>query len=112
MEVTRNTGPEDNFLKKVRDLANAKNIVLIFDECTSGFRETFGGIHMKFDVQPDMAMFGKTMGNGYGITAVVGKKEINENTVSLRIIGEEKQEILKVDDFLQKINKKCSYPRS
>ena len=43
---------------------------------------------------------------------VVGKKEINENTVSLRIIGEEKQEILKVDDFLQKINKKCSYPRS
>ena len=31
---------------------------------------------MKFDVEPDMAMFGKTMGNGYGITAVVGKKEI------------------------------------
>ena len=59
MEVTRNTGPEDNFLKKVRDLADSKNIVLIFDECTSGFRETFGGIHMKFDVEPDMAMFGK-----------------------------------------------------
>ncbi len=79
MEVTRNTGPEDNFLKKVRDLADSKNIVLIFDECTSGFRETFGGIHMKFDVEPDMAMFGKTMGNGYGITAVVGKKEIMES---------------------------------
>ena len=44
-----------------------------------GFRETFGGIHMKFDVEPDMAMFGKTMGNGYGITAVVGKKEIMES---------------------------------
>ena len=79
MEVTRNSGPEDNFLKKVRDLADSKNIVLIFDECTSGFRETFGGIHMKFDVEPDMAMFGKTMGNGYGITAVVGKKEIMES---------------------------------
>ena len=79
MEVTRNTGPEDNFLKKVRDLADSKNIVLIFDECTSGFRETFGGIHMKFDVEPDMAMFGKTIGNGYGITAVVGKKEIMES---------------------------------
>ena len=79
MEVTRNTGPEDNFLKKVRDLADSKNIVLIFDECTSGFRETFGGIHMKFDVEPDMAMFGKTMGNGYGITAVIGKKEIMES---------------------------------
>lgn len=79
MEVTRNTGPEDNFLKKVRDLADSKNIVLIFDECTSGFRETFGGIHKKFDVEPDMAMFGKTMGNGYGITAVIGKKEIMES---------------------------------
>ena len=60
-------------------IADSKNIVLIFDECTSGFRETFGGIHMKFDVEPDMAMFGKTMGNGYGITAVVGKKEIMES---------------------------------
>ena len=79
MEVIRTTKPEDDFLKKVRDLANAKNIVLVFDECTSGFRETFGGIHMKFDVEPDMAMFGKTMGNGYGITAVVGKKEIMES---------------------------------
>ena len=79
MEVIRTTKPEDDFLKKVRDLANAKYIVLVFDECTSGFRETFGGIHMKYDVEPDMAMFGKTMGNGYGITAVVGKKEIMES---------------------------------
>ena len=36
--------------------------------------------HLKFDVEPDMAMFGKTMGNGYGITAVVGKKEIMESS--------------------------------
>ena len=43
MEVVRNFGPEDNFLHKVRELATRNNIVLIFDECTSGFRETFGG---------------------------------------------------------------------
>src|SRR5690606_36372499 len=42
MEVVRNFGPENDFLQKVRDLATRKNIVLIFDECTSGFRETFG----------------------------------------------------------------------
>jgi len=53
-----------------------KNIVLIFDECTSGFRETFGGIYKKYGVEPDVAIYGKTLGNGYGITAVVGKKEI------------------------------------
>ena len=44
MEVIRNFEPNNNFLQKVRDLANKKNIVLIFDECSSGFRETFGGI--------------------------------------------------------------------
>jgi glutamate-1-semialdehyde 2,1-aminomutase len=78
MEVLRNFGPKDNFLQKVRDLATKKNIVLIFDECTSGFRETFGGIYKKFGVEPDMAMYGKTIGNGYALTAVVGKKSIME----------------------------------
>ncbi len=76
MEVVRNTGPENNFLERVRDLATKKGIVLIFDECTSGFRETYGGIHKKYNVEPDMAMFGKTMGNGYAITAVVGRRNV------------------------------------
>jgi len=78
MEVERTVGPEDNFLTKVRKLATENNIVLIFDECTSGFRETFGGIYKKYNVEPDMAMYGKALGNGYAITAVVGKKEIME----------------------------------
>ena len=78
MEVMRSEGPHDDFLKRVRDLATAKNIVLIFDECSSGFRQTFGGLHKLFDVEPDMAMFGKTLGNGYSITAVIGKREVME----------------------------------
>ena len=82
MEVIRNHGPENNFLKKVRDLATKKGIVLVFDECTSGFRETFGGIHKKFDVEPDLAMFGKTIGNGYALTAVVGKKNVMSSVES------------------------------
>ena len=76
MEVIRNRGPENNFLQKVRDLATQRGIVLVFDECTSGFRETFGGIHKKYQVNPDLAMFGKTLGNGYAITSVVGVKEV------------------------------------
>ena len=82
MEVIRNEGPEDNFLKKVRDLADQHSIVLIFDECTSGFRETFGGIHKKYEVEPDIAMFGKALGNGYALTAVLGKKEVMESAQS------------------------------
>ena len=78
MEVVRNMGPEDNFLEKVRELATSKNIVLIFDECTSGFRETLGGLHKKYNVEPDMAMFGKAMGNGYAVTAIIGRREIME----------------------------------
>ena len=78
MEVVRNMGPEDNFLQKVRKLATERGVVLIFDECTSGFRETFGGLHKKYGVEPDMAMFGKALGNGYGITATIGKREIME----------------------------------
>ncbi len=78
MEVVRNMGPENDFLHKVRDLATKRNIVLIFDECTSGFRETFGGLHLKYGVEPDMAMFGKAIGNGYAITATIGRREIME----------------------------------
>ena len=78
MEVMRNSSPKDNFLHKVRELTAEKNIILIFDECTSGFRETYGGLHKKFGVEPDMAIFGKALGNGYAITATIGRREIME----------------------------------
>jgi glutamate-1-semialdehyde 2,1-aminomutase len=75
MEVSRNEGPKDNYLQKVRDLATENNIILIFDECTSGFRGTFGGLHKKYDVEPDLAIFAKALGNGYAISACIGKQE-------------------------------------
>jgi glutamate-1-semialdehyde 2,1-aminomutase len=78
MEVVRNKGPEKGFLEKVRQLATEKNIVLIFDECTSGFRQAFGGVHKLYGVEPDMAVFGKALGNGYAITAVIGRRNIME----------------------------------
>ena len=78
MEVERNEPPKNEFLNKVRKIATEKNIVLIFDECTSGFRETCGGLHKKYGVEPDMAIFGKALGNGYAITATIGRQEIME----------------------------------
>ena len=78
MEVVRNKEPEDNFLHKVRKLASERNIVLIFDECTSGFRQTFGGLHKMYGVEPDIAMFGKALGNGYAITAILGRRNVME----------------------------------
>jgi glutamate-1-semialdehyde 2,1-aminomutase len=78
MEVSRNTEPEQGFLKSVRKLATENDIILIFDECTSGFRQTFGGLHKLYNVEPDMAIFGKALGNGYAITSVIGRREIME----------------------------------
>ena len=75
MEVCRGSLPNTNFLKKVRSLANKKKIVLIFDECTTGFRRYLGGVHMCQKIYPDLCMFGKALGNGYAITAVIGKKK-------------------------------------
>ena len=75
MEVQRYEKPKNNFLKQVRKLCNKNKIILIFDECTTGFREAYGGIHKKYKVYPDMAMFGKAIGNGYAINAIIGKKK-------------------------------------
>ena len=80
MEVSRNFEPEDNFLKKIRKICDDNKIILIFDECTTGFRYNLGGLHLRYGVNPDLATFGKTMGNGYGITAVIGKKKIMKQT--------------------------------
>jgi glutamate-1-semialdehyde 2,1-aminomutase len=78
MEVSRNVNPENDFLQRVRQLANRNGIVLIFDECTSGFRQTFGGLHKFYGVEPDIAMFGKALGNGYAITALIGRRSVME----------------------------------
>ncbi|WP_291420059.1 aminotransferase class III-fold pyridoxal phosphate-dependent enzyme [Devosia sp.] len=78
MEVARTFDPSPDFLKKVRELATANGIVLIFDECTSGFRQSFGGLHKLYGVEPDMAVFGKALGNGYAVTAVIGRREVME----------------------------------
>ena len=78
MEVQRNVKPKDKFLEKVRKITKQKSIVLIFDECTSGFRKTFGGLHKYYGVEPDMCIFGKALGNGYAINAILGKRSVME----------------------------------
>lgn len=78
MEVSRNAGPDDGFLERVREVATERGIVLVFDECTSGFRQSFGGLHLLYGVEPDMATFGKTIGNGYAVTAIIGRRSVME----------------------------------
>jgi glutamate-1-semialdehyde 2,1-aminomutase len=68
--------PDPEFLQRVRDAADRYKVVLIFDEIVTGFRLDLGGAQTYFGVTPDLASFGKAMGNGMPISAVVGRREI------------------------------------
>ena len=52
---------------------------MIFDECTTGFRQTYGGLHKEYSVEPDMIIYGKALGNGYPIRSILGKRRIMQN---------------------------------
>jgi glutamate-1-semialdehyde 2,1-aminomutase len=79
MEPVRATAPEPGFLEGVRAIADRTGAVLIFDEVTSGFRINLGGIHMTMGVEPDMAVFGKALGNGFPISAVIGRRAVMDS---------------------------------
>jgi glutamate-1-semialdehyde 2,1-aminomutase len=78
MEPARDEGPAAGFLEEVRAIAARTGAVLVFDEVTSGFRLTTGGIHLVYGVRPDVAVFAKAMGNGYPIAAIVGTRAVME----------------------------------
>jgi glutamate-1-semialdehyde-2,1-aminomutase len=70
--------PKDNYLHKLRKITKENGALLIFDEVVTGFRLALGGAQEYFGVTPDLAAFGKAMGGGMPLSAVVGKKEIME----------------------------------
>ncbi len=78
LEPMRHQKPKNNFLRQVREIANKNGILLIFDEISSGWRSIVGGVHLKFGVEPDIAIFAKAMSNGYPMGAVIGREEIME----------------------------------
>jgi glutamate-1-semialdehyde aminotransferase len=79
MEPLRGTAPEPGFLEGVREIASRIGAVLIFDEVTSGFRMNLGGIHLTLGVEPDIAVLGKALGNGFPIAAVLGRREVMDH---------------------------------
>jgi glutamate-1-semialdehyde 2,1-aminomutase len=72
MEPTRNVDPAPGFLEGVRALCDQTGAKLVFDEVTTGFRLHPGGVHLKYGVTPDVAVFAKALGNGHPIAAVIG----------------------------------------
>ena len=76
MEPMRHDYPRDDFLARVRQLASECGAVLIFDEITAGWRSQFGGIHLKLGVTPEIAVFAKSISNGFPMAAIIGRGEI------------------------------------
>lgn len=68
--------PANGFLQSVQKLANEHGAVLVFDEIVTGFRAALGGAQEVFGVTPDLACFGKGLGNGMPISAIVGRADI------------------------------------
>lgn len=77
MEPGRDEPPQPGYLQAVRDIATEIGAVLVFDEVTSGFRMTTGGIHLTLgDTYPDLATFAKGLSNGYAMSALVGRRAV------------------------------------
>lgn len=68
--------PKDNFLHKIAELCEKKNIVLIFDEMWTGFRMALGGAQEYFGITPDLATYSKAIANGMPISVLTGKRKI------------------------------------
>jgi len=78
LEAERTAAPKDGFLHKLRELAHRNGALFIVDEMVTGFRWDIGGAQAVYDVEPDLATFGKALGNGMPLSALVGKRSIME----------------------------------
>lgn len=68
--------PRAGFLEEVREITHEQGALLVFDEIVTGFRMAAGGAQEFFGVTPDLATVGKGMGNGFPVSAVVGRTDI------------------------------------
>ena len=78
MEPCRYHDPQPGFLQHIRDRAHGVGALLVFDEITIGWRLCYGGAHLRHGVDPDIAVFGKTLSNGHPMGAVIGTGEAME----------------------------------
>ena len=76
MEPTRSTDPQPGFLEGIRELCDRCGAALVFDEISSGWRMYPGGVHLKFGVTPDIAVFAKAISNGHPMAAIIGRRRV------------------------------------
>lgn len=75
--------PQEGFLVALRNLCDAHNILLIFDEVMTGFRLAQGGAQELFNVNADIVCFGKVIGGGLPVGAFAARNEIMNHLAPL-----------------------------
>jgi glutamate-1-semialdehyde 2,1-aminomutase len=78
MEAATSVEPEPGFLEGVRDICDRESALLVFDEMITGFRWHLGGAQAAYGVTPDLSCFGKALGNGFAVSALVGRRKYME----------------------------------
>jgi len=78
MEAEAANVPVPGYLQAVKGLCEQRGALLVFDEMITGFRWHLGGAQKFYGVIPHLSTFGKAMGNGFAIAALVGKREVME----------------------------------
>ena len=67
--------PKPGFLQGLQELCQSCDVPLVLDEIITGFRHDLGGLQRKWEIEADMAVYGKSMANGYVISAVTGREQ-------------------------------------
>lgn len=80
MEPCRTAFYPPEFLAEIRETTNKNKIILIFDEITIGWRLCYGGSHLKTGINPDIAVFAKSLGNGHPMSAIIGTENAMAGT--------------------------------
>ncbi len=78
MEPARHIEPTDGFLEKLAELCRVNGALLVFDEMTTGYRWSLNGAQSIFGIRPDITTIGKGMANGFGLSAMLGRREVME----------------------------------
>lgn len=76
LEAARTEEPRDGFLHALRDLAHRHGALFVVDETITGFRWHNGGAQQVYDIAPDLAAFGKALGNGFSVSALAGRRDL------------------------------------
>ncbi|MGA7846881.1 MAG: aspartate aminotransferase family protein [Thermoplasmata archaeon] len=77
--------PAPDYLKQLREITTANDMLLIFDEVFTGFRIGPGGAQGVYKVEPDLSCWAKALGGGVPISAVSGKAEYMDQIAPGRI---------------------------